>query len=55
MGIFGQDTRGYATHHGFPITFGTSAGIMILVGLVIFVRLLRDNPIPIEEIPSQEA
>ena len=48
-------TRGYATHHGFPITFGTSSGIMILVGLVVFVRLLRNNPIPKEEIPSEGA
>jgi hypothetical protein len=48
-------TQGYATHHGFPITFGTSAGIMILVGLVVFARLLRDNPVPIEGIPSDEA
>jgi hypothetical protein len=47
-------TRGYATHHGFPITFGTAAGIMILVGLTVFVRLLHDNPVP-TEIPSGEA
>ncbi len=47
--------HGYATHHGFPITFGTAAGIMILVGLVVFARLLRDNPVPIEGIPSDEA
>ena len=45
-------THRYATHHGFPITFGTSAGIMILVGVVVFVRLLRANPIPTEEIQS---
>jgi hypothetical protein len=48
-------THRYATHHGFPITFGTSAGIMILVGLVIFIRLLHDNPIPVEGLPSEEA
>jgi hypothetical protein len=41
----------WASHHGFPITFGTTAGIMILVGLAVFVRLLRRNPIPIEGIP----
>jgi len=45
-------THRYATHHGFPITFGTSAGIMILVGLSIFVRLLCNNPVPKVEIPS---
>jgi hypothetical protein len=47
-------THGYATHHGFPITFGTSAGIMILVGLAVFVRLLHNYPVPIEGIPSEE-
>ncbi|MEJ2265539.1 MAG: hypothetical protein P8X95_19020 [Anaerolineales bacterium] len=48
-------THGKATHHGFPITFGTSAGIMILVGLALFLRLLRNNPAPLEGIPSEEA
>jgi hypothetical protein len=48
-------TQGYATHHGFPITFGTAAGIMILVGLSVFVRLLRDHPVPREGIPFEEA
>ena len=47
--------NGYATHYGFPITFGTSAGIMILAGLAVFIRLLHDNPVPIEGIPSEEA
>jgi hypothetical protein len=47
-------THGYAAHHGFPITFGVSAGIMIVVGSFIFVRLLRDNPISEEGIPSEE-
>jgi hypothetical protein len=46
-------THGYATHHGFPITFGTSSGIMILVGLAVFIRLLHNNPLPIEGIPSE--
>ncbi len=38
--------NGYAAHHGWPITFGVISGIMILVGLVIFIRLLRSNPVP---------
>ena len=45
-------TRGLATHHGFPITFGTSSGIMILVGIAVFIHLLRNNPVPIEGKPS---
>jgi hypothetical protein len=32
----------------FPLTFGVSAGIMVLVGLVLFVRFLRDHPLPTE-------
>ena len=32
-----------------------AAGIMILVGLVVFVRLLRDNPVPAEGNPFEEA
>ncbi len=48
-------THGYATHHGFPITFGTSAGFMILVGVVLFVRFLRENRVLKEGVPSEEA
>jgi len=28
-------------HHGYPITFGITAAIMIIIGLILFVRLLR--------------
>ena len=31
-------------HHGYPITFGLTAGCLILVGLAKFVRLLRTYP-----------
>lgn len=48
-------THGYATHHGFPNTFGLSAGIMILVGLCRFVRVLRYNPIADEGLLSKDA
>jgi len=44
-----------APHHGYPITFGATAGIIILAGLVEFVRLLRHHPIPTEEPSSEEA
>lgn len=40
-----------ASHHGFPIVFGFSAGVMILTGLVLFIRLLIIMP-PVQ---SQEA
>ena len=42
------------THHGFPITFGAVSGVMILIGIILFARLLRDNPIP-EDFPMEEA
>jgi hypothetical protein len=37
--------RQLATHHGFPITFGITAGILILTGLIIFIRFLITFPI----------
>jgi len=46
--------NGIASHHGFPIAFGTTAGVMIIVGLVIFLRLLHNNPILIEAISPGE-
>ena len=43
-----------APHHGFPITFGATAGIMILTGLALLFRLLRDYPIPTYEPTSEK-
>jgi hypothetical protein len=42
-------------HHGFPLTFGITAGIMMLTGLAIFVRFLRDNPLPEQQDLGQGA
>ena len=39
-----------ASHHGYPIVFGTLAGVMILTGLGIFARFLQNNPLPAEDI-----
>jgi uncharacterized membrane protein len=44
-----------APHHGFPITFGFTAGVAILVGLVKFIRLLRAYPLPVDMSPSNGA
>jgi hypothetical protein len=41
-----------AAHHGYPIVFGITAAIMIVTGLVLFVRLIRNNPIA--EMPEVE-
>lgn len=32
------------SHHGFPVTFGITSGIMILSGIILFVVFLRKNP-----------
>jgi len=42
--------EGLASHHGYPIAFGTVSAIMILTGLSIFIRLLRQYPISREEV-----
>ena len=36
-------------HHGFPVTFGITAGLMIVTGLIFFVRLLRTYPPGIDQ------
>lgn len=48
-------SQGYAAHHGYPVTFGVTAGIMFLIGLFLFIRLLQDNPLPKEENASRES
>ena len=47
-------SRGAVSHHGFPVTFGVSSAVMILTGLVVFVRLLRNNPAPASGSPAEE-
>jgi hypothetical protein len=47
--------HGYAPHHGFPVTFGATSTVMILIGLVVFTRLLRNNPLPEEETAAEDA
>jgi MFS family permease len=42
------------SHHGFPITFGITAGIIMMTGVIIFFRLLREYPVPSEESLSEE-
>jgi hypothetical protein len=33
-----------ASHHGYPIVFGSSAGFLILIGLITFARLIKNHP-----------
>jgi hypothetical protein len=42
-------------HHDYPITFGITAGIMMVTGLVTFARLMRDNPVLDQQAPTQNA
>ena len=41
-------THAHIPHHGYPVTFSTTAAIIVLIGLVKFVRLLRAYPLPVE-------
>jgi hypothetical protein len=35
-------------YHGYPVTFGITAAILIITGVVLFLRLLMKNPRPQE-------
>lgn len=48
-------SQGAASHHGFPLTFGITSGIIILTGLALFFRLLSETPAPSEGTPPSEA
>jgi hypothetical protein len=39
-------SKGLVSHHGFPITFGISSVVLITIGLIMFIRFFRSNPIP---------
>jgi hypothetical protein len=41
-------------HHGYPVAFGLTAGIIMLTGIFKFVRLVRTNPVPAEGAPSED-
>ncbi len=41
--------EGLVSHHGYPVVFGVISAIMVLTGLSIFTRLLRQYPISTEE------
>jgi hypothetical protein len=43
--------QGLVSHHGIPIAFGATAGVMLATGLILFARLMRENPLPGQEIP----
>ena len=38
-----------AGHHGYPLTFGITSGVIILVGIGMFIHMLMHNPLPTPE------
>jgi hypothetical protein len=50
VGEWLYQTAGFS-HHGYPAVFGTVAGIMFLRGLYKFIKLLKDNPTPLDDQP----
>jgi len=40
-------------HHGWPVTFGFSAAVMLLIGVTLFARFVRKCPRPVEGAPQQ--
>jgi hypothetical protein len=48
VGEWLYQTAGFS-HHGFPVVFGTIAGIMFVRGLVKFLIFLKNNPYSAEE------
>lgn len=38
--------NGYVSHHGYPIVFSIAAGMMIINGTILFIRFLREYPLP---------
>lgn len=36
-------SQGYASHHGFPVVFGTAAGVIAVVGLTKLVFVIRSQ------------
>ena len=42
-----------ASHHGFPVAFGVTSSLMIIVGVVLLVKFLRKYPKPDEDLNLQ--
>ncbi len=43
--------QGFASHHGFPVVFGTAAAVIAAVGVIKFVLVVRRTP-PVLDQPS---
>ena len=41
-----------SAHHGYPVTFGLAASIIILTGIVLLIRFIKATPVPVRESPD---
>ena len=37
------------SHHGYPIVFGISAGVIFLIGLFKLITFVQDNSLPTDD------
>jgi hypothetical protein len=44
-----------ASHHGFPVAFGVTSSIMIIIGIILLVNFLRKYPKPGENLNPEGA
>jgi MFS family permease len=44
-----------ASHHGFPVAFGVTSSIMIIVGIVLLIKFIRKYPKPDEDLNLEGA
>ncbi len=55
VGILLVENTGLTSFSSMAITFGVPAGLMVLIGVVLFIRFLREYPLPSESPPPGEA
>ena len=53
VGEYLYQNHGFS-HHGFPFTFGILSGALLLTGILIMVRIIKNNPLPGEESPHAQ-
>jgi MFS family permease len=47
--------QNWVAHHGYPVVFGTVSAVIFLVGVTMFIRLLREPYPPEENVLTGEA
>lgn len=41
--------RGLVSHHGFPLMFGIISIGFVLIGIILLVKFLKNNSVPVSE------